>query len=386
MIYLFLFILLLIPVIRFDLMQIEKGKSLWLFLCWIALVLVAGLRYRVGGDTLIYMIWFDTYPTWDDLSYFNFEEAKFNPLWYIFNAFTKSIVDDFAFFQIVHALIVNSVFFYFFKKYTPYYFSAIFIYGCVYYLYFNFEILREIMGVCILMLTYPLLENKKYIPYFILCITAVCFHYSAGIMLLIPLFYMFFKKESIVWTILGCACIFALMSVVNVVPLLLSVFYDGQLAVLAENYFESEISLGGMLYQMLLCFPTLLLLYIHQKNQLDTNHGFGRLLMFSAYIYTCSMFINGFWRLSNYFTPFFIVYFINTFYELYEFRYQRQVTSALMGVAITVFSFTSFYYYYKDMSDFMPNARFYHIFHPYHSILSPEVDEFRERFIDNYRN
>lgn len=386
MIYLFVFILLLIPVVRFDLMQIEKGRQLWLFLCWSVLVLVAGLRYRVGGDTLIYMVWFDTYPTWDDLSYFNFEEAKFNPLWYIFNALTKSIVDDFAFFQIVHAVIVNSVFFYFFKKYTPYYFTAIFVYGCAYYLYFNFEILREVMGICILMLAYPLLEKKNYLLYYILCVAAICFHYSAGVMLFFPLFYLFFKKESFVWTTLGCLCILVLMSFVNIVPLLLSFFVDGQLAVLSEKYFESEVSIGGMVYQFLLCLPTLILLYIHEKNQLDANHGFGRLLMVSAYIYFFSMFINGFWRLSNYFVPFFIIYFINTFYALYEYRYQRQVTSVLMGMTIMIFSFTSFYYYYKDQSDFLPGARFYHIFHPYHSILSPEIDEFRERFIDNYRH
>ncbi|HBA13512.1 MAG TPA: hypothetical protein DCW98_05990, partial [Bacteroidales bacterium] len=128
MIYILLFLFLLIPVIRYDLFAKKGGEELWYWTSVILLVLVAGLRYRVGGDTLVYMAEYSMYPKLDELAFFDFETARYNPLWYIIASVARSINDSFTCFQILHALIVNFSFFHFFRKYCPrYYFSAILV-------------------------------------------------------------------------------------------------------------------------------------------------------------------------------------------------------------------------------------------------------------------
>lgn len=388
MIYFVVLLLMLIPVVRFDLMQIKKGQQVWYYTNLIVLILLAGLRFRVGGDTILYMVLFESYPDLSELAYFDFEEAVYNPLWYILNSFSKTISDSFTVFQLFHATFVNVVFFSFFKRYTRYYFTAILIYYCCYYLYFNLEILREILCICILMLAYPYLEKGKWVRYYLCCVIALFIHYSAGLLLFFPLVFKIIKKENFWLTLCSCGVLFVTFCFVDVVSILLSFVLrgEGQLAILAEKYFEAEISLGGLLYQCLLCFPVMVLLYVHTKNRIEENNGFGLLLMVSCLIYVFSMFVNGFWRLSNYFVPFFIVYMVNTIYHMYDFRKERQVSTLCLWAAMCVFSFTSFYYYYKDASEFLPGARFYHIFYPYHSVLDPEIDEFREKYLENYRD
>ena len=114
MIYLLVFILLLIPVVRYDWMAKTGGENVWYYLNLIVLILLVGLRYRVGGDTLVYMSMYNEWPAMDELKYFDFEEAIYNPLWYIYTSVAKSISDEFWVLQIIQAVIVNSIFFHFF--------------------------------------------------------------------------------------------------------------------------------------------------------------------------------------------------------------------------------------------------------------------------------
>jgi len=111
MIYLIILIILLVPVFLYDVAGFNKGMNGWYIFEFTILVLLAGLRYRVGGDTLFYMGFFDEYPQLNELSDFDFAGAEFNPLWYIFNAITKFIHNDFVTFQIIQAINCKQLFF-----------------------------------------------------------------------------------------------------------------------------------------------------------------------------------------------------------------------------------------------------------------------------------
>ena len=114
MIYLLVFILLLIPVVKYDWMAKTGGENKWYFFNLVILILLAGLRYRVGGDTLMYMSMYNEWPAMDELKYFDFEEALYNPLWYIYTSVAKSINEEFWVLQMIQAVIVNCTFFHFF--------------------------------------------------------------------------------------------------------------------------------------------------------------------------------------------------------------------------------------------------------------------------------
>ena len=390
MIYILVFILLLIPVVKYDLMAKSGGEGGWYYFNLVVLILLAGLRYRVGGDTLMYMSMYDEIPSLSELKYFDFEEALYNPLWYVYNSVFRSISDDFVYFQIGQAVIVNSIFFWFFRKYSPqYYFSAILLYYIGYYCYFNMEILREILCVCILMLMTPWLLAKRWIPYYAGCIVAINLHYSSAVMLGIPLLYYMFMKPSWKLQLIIIAGVTMLMSVVNIMALIVRMIaQDERFVDLVEKYMENSGNLVGLLFQLIAALPVVGMTYIRCKCDVDYRDKFVSLAMGAVIAYSFAMGFFAFARLANYFIPFVLVFTVHTIYYFISNCRLRsaQVSALVMGVSVFLLCFNYGYYYMRDMSTYYPNTRFNVIFTPYYSILNPEIDEHRERFLENYRD
>ena len=389
MIYFIVFVLLLIPVVKYDWMAKTGGESGWYYLNLVVLILLAGLRYRVGGDTLMYMSVFDEYPTLNELKYFDFDSAQYNPLWYIFNAISKSIYDDFFVFQLIHASIVNPIFFSFFRKYCPnYYFSAILLYYIRYFCYFNMEVLRESLCICVLLLAVRLLLEKRWIPYYAMCVIALLIHYSALVMFLFPLLFVFFKKPSWVYQLVLFVGILGITLVVNVPLLLLSALsLDEQLMILAEKYLDNQRNLNGMLSLLIQYLPLFGIIFLRDRYDIRQKIDFTPIVMGVVVIYAFAMNLTGLSRLVNYFVPFILVYTVNTiYYMLSNIELKLTLGYVALAASFSLLCFNYYYYYGKDVSDAYPNTRFYAIFHPYHSIFSPEQDEHRERFIENFRD
>ena len=390
MIYILVFILLLIPVVKYDLMAKSGGEGGWYYFNLVVLILLAGLRYRVGGDTLMYMSMYDEIPSLSELKYFDFEEALYNPLWYVYNSVFRSISDDFVYFQIGQAVIVNSIFFWFFRKYSPqYYFSAILLYYIGYYCYFNMEILREILCVCILMLMTPWLLAKRWIPYYAGCIVAINLHYSSAVMLGIPLLYYMFMKPSWKLQLIIIAGVTMLMSVVNIMALIVRMIaQDERFVDLVEKYMENSGNLVGLLFQLIAALPVVGMTYIRCKCDVDYRDKFISLATGAVFAYSFAMGFFAFARLANYFIPFVLVFTVHTIYYFVSNCKLRsaQVSSLVIGVSVFLISFNLGFYYLRDMSTYYPNTRFKAIFSPYYSVLNPEIDEQRERFMENYRD
>lgn len=388
MIYLLVLILLLIPVIKYDWMAKTGGEKFWYYSCLVVLILLAGLRYRVGGDTLIYMSMFDEYPKLDELKYFDFAEAQYNPLWYILNAISRSIFDSFTFFQIIHAVFVNCVFFWFFRKYCPlYYFSVILLYYVGYYCYFNMEVLRESLCICILLLSIPFYLQKRWLLYFLMCIISLLLHYSAVVMFFLP-FLQFFKKPSWKWQIAIFLGVLFFMKVVNLPVLLLEgLGFNEQLTFLFNTYLENERNIMGIIAEVIKYTPIFLFILFRERVGQTDKYDFTPLVMGVVVFYTLSMSIGAFSRFINYFVPFIIVYAVNSIYKMFTLDFKKMHISCLiMLCGFMLFSVNLVAYYCSDHSETLPNTRKYNIFYPYSSVLSPKLDERRERFIENYRD
>ncbi len=387
MIYLITFILFLIPVVRFDLMKLPGKRTVWVFLELMFLICIAGFRYRVGGDTLIYMSLFEDYPTIAELPYFDFEEAFYNPLWYIYNSIFKSCGDSFVLFQFVHAIIINVSFFIFFHRYCPNcFFSAVLVYFFGYYVYFNFEILREIMCICILLFAYPYLEQKRFIPYFLLSTIALFFHSFSAIMFLLPLM-LLVKRDRLWMAIIIIASIVLLLKVIDVVSILLYMTLEGTAANTIRRYMqELAPNAMGMIVQFLIIVPFLLMMYVRNKFNYRNNDLMGAFLLVTVAIQCAAMFIPLAFRLSNYFMPFGIVYLLNTFYENYWDIRSHGIAKVLVFCSFFVYTFNLSYYYLKNKEDYIPGGHMYDYFIPYNSILYPLEDKEREILFQNERN
>lgn len=390
MIYVVVFILLLIPVVKYDLMAKSGGENKWYYFNLIVLILLAGLRYRVGGDTLMYMSMYNEWPAFDELKYFDFETALYNPLWYVYTSIPKSISDEFWVFQMIQAVFVNCVFFSFFKKYSPsYYFSAILVYYVGYYCYFNMEIMREILCISILMLMTGWLEEKKYIPYFIGCAVAVAIHFSALIMLVLPLLYIFFKKPSWKWQLIIMLAVIVVLNVVNIVSIVISMLpLDEQFGMLIEKYLDIETNLNGMISQLILYLPVLGMIFIRERCPINYHDNFTPIIMGVVFAYAMSMGFAGFGRLVNYFIPFVIVYMVHTIYYFIsnvDFKIS-QISHVVLSLSLCLLVFNYTFYYVRDKSDAYPGTQFYDRYSPYYSVLNPKIDNHREKYIENDMN
>lgn len=362
----------------------EKG---WYYFCLVVLILFAGLRYRVGSDTLMYMSMFYEWPKLDELRYFDFETATYNPLWYIFSALARSIYDDFTTLQIMHAIIVNCTFFWFFKKYCPkYYFSAILLYYIGYFCYFNMEVMRESLCICVLLLSTSFLLEKRWLLYYPMCVIGVFIHYSAAIMLVLP-FLLLFKRPSWKWEVIILLGIVVVMRVVNVPMLVLSLFgLNDQLILLIGGYIEEMRNVMGIISELLNFFPIFIFIYLREKHQITEEYDFTPLMMGTVVVYALAMNVGIFSRFINYFVPFILVYSVNTVYRTLFWKFRDyQISYLLCMAAFFVLNFNMIRFYTKDVSESYPNTRAYVRYIPYHSVLNPKIDEHRERFVENDR-
>ena len=362
----------------------EKG---WYYFNLVVLILFAGLRYRVGSDTLMYMSMFYEWPKLDELRYFDFATATYNPLWYIFAALARSIYDDFTTLQIMHAVIVNCTFFWFFRKYCPkYYFSAILLYYVGYFCYFNMEVMRESLCICVLLLSTSFLLEKKWLLYFPMCVIGLLTHYSAAIMLVLP-FLLLFKRPSWKWEVVILLGVVVLMRVVNVPMLVLSLFgLNDQLILLIGGYIEEMRNVMGIISELLNFFPIFIFIYLREKHQITEENDFTPLMMGTVVVYTLAMNVGIFSRFINYFVPFILVYSVNTVYRTLYWKFRDyQISYLLCLMAFFVLNFNMIRFYTKDMSESYPGTRAYVRYIPYHSVLNPKIDEHRERFVENDR-
>lgn len=382
--YLIVFLLLCIPVLRYDLLAKEGGEGLWYYFSLLILIAIAGFRYRVGGDTIVYMELFEDYPTLSELRTFDFNEAKFSPMWYIYNAPFRSI-GSFTLYQIVQAIIVNCCFFRFFRRYSKYYFSLILLYFVGYFFYFNMEIQREVLCICLLLDAYPLLEKRRYLPYYLICALAFSFHFSAVVMMVIPLMKLV-KKESWLLCLIISAAIFILLGAVDIVSIVLSVAFDDRMAVVVRNYLaRGQANLNGGILLYLIAVPFMMLMYLRQQKKIINDEFMGRMLILVCVFQTIGIFINSVNRFSNYLMPFGMVYILNTFYLNYsKIRYSQWSTLLMTGIFVIYF-FNLSYFYIKDKSEDLDGMKVINRYVPYYSIFNPQEDSKRERLIVNER-
>ncbi|MDE6264241.1 MAG: EpsG family protein, partial [Paramuribaculum sp.] len=147
-----------------------------------------GLRYRVGLDTLNYMEGYQDLPTFQTYELQNFILYRYEPGYLLLCMICKEIGNEFFLLQIFQSIILNTAVIYFFYMYCKNPFMALILYYYIIWPYFNTEILRESIAISIFILNYENLNKGKYLRYYIWTILAICFHFSAIILVLFPLF------------------------------------------------------------------------------------------------------------------------------------------------------------------------------------------------------
>lgn len=229
MIYLFIFIYLLYLSIHYDILENRDYKWTNYKIAIALLILVAGLRWRVGSDTVIYAQEFvqshDLFHLrWDDLA-----SLGRMPLWVLLNAICKSIWNDFLLVQFIVAAFSISVTGYFIKKVCPS--LCFFILLCYYiggrYSSLHLELLRESMAVSFYLLGLLAINKEKYKLALLYSFLAMMFHIFAfaSVLIFVVVNYLIPRNRLVRFSI----CVVALS---------LTLLNDDFVISFVENYME----------------------------------------------------------------------------------------------------------------------------------------------------
>ncbi len=376
MIYLIVFALLLTFTLLFDYsnkgtIKNQSVASAYM-ISFVALTLLVGLRYRVGTDTLSYMDEYYKYP----ISYF---KDKYLIGWYLFIAVCKSLHLNFYFVQLVLAFFSNFAVFSFLRRYSRHLFSSILLYYVIVFPALNFEILRQGVCISIFLLAFTLLDNRQYLKYFLSIGFACLFHYSALLLLLLPLLtWIPFNRRTIrVFLIL-------LLLVMVLAPVLKNQIYQLSMGLSfledrAFYYFskvDAEESFSVLSYILNLTLNVFIPLFVIRFRLYSERipGAFLIMCMFSMIIYVISLYMPIIYRLNNYFQLFNLVLFVD-FFNWIRSRIKGKPFFVFLVCLLLFVGVKARVYFARD-----EGTPVYYHYYPYSSVFNEFKVEQRERF------
>lgn len=192
MIYILVLLYTLFLFVHFNVNGYKRGELFHYYFLLVIVCCIAGFSYRLGMDTIGYMEYFERI---DDFKYTtkHLTEYRYEPAFVLLLASCKTIWNDFTLVQIVVAVFVNTVIFWFARRHAKYYFLVIFFYFIFGFWNINFEIKRESIAICFFLLGVDkILKEEKislknYFSYYIFCLFSALFHHFGFITFLFPL-------------------------------------------------------------------------------------------------------------------------------------------------------------------------------------------------------
>lgn len=391
----------------YDYKKFTSLKSFWLVVTWITAVCIAAFRYRMGIDTVTYEHEYPEMPTLLQLGDFNFSDTRYQPLYVVFTAICRSISSDFFCFQLIHAIYINSIIFWFYRTYTKHTFTALSLYFLMLYLTFNMEVLRESLAVATFLLAWPMFKKGKWIWYYVICTVALGFHISAILTYLLPIFWIpglrslfVFGKRT--WIVCGILFVVGFIVQKQFFDLLQGLSLTDHFRERAEAYKDSKLGgaalniAGAIGYLLKYAIYPLIAVYFLKKRR---NYGKKKagsdiaaeeyMSMWNVYMACAALLITIFHRYNNYLAPFTLLIIADWAFSpitmgkvVWRYKYYMWVIAFVPLFFIHIY--TNFYGS-LNKSGTIKQGSFYA---PYSSRLNPEEDKEREkayRYINPWR-
>ncbi len=348
-IYIIIFLYLLFLTYKYD---VKKSKQYfkvnYIFSC-IVLIIVAGVRYRIGYDTSNYMESYKYAPSLSDI--INGLQFYGDPLWMYIIAISKEIYNDFFVVQIFQAIIVNVAVFWFVKRHSPKPFLSILLYFLLLWWNLCFEAMREAIAASFFLYALDaILFNKGLKAYYLRVWPAIFAHTFGFVTLLFPFIkYLKIKKYTIILFLAIFIFSFYIKDNINNIISLLEMTSDMAMDK-ATKYFDSDIfgesnwNINGIISMIIGGILPCLSIIIILKNK--KNLGKNNLIPF-VFVYLCIVILRLqipiFFRFLNYFELLVIVAFTQAIY-LERITIKRQIAyfSMFAMVFIRMYSLNAY--------------------------------------------
>ena len=393
MIYFLLLIYLFCLVFIYDIFRHEQYKQLHFCLSLIWMILISGLRYRLGRDTPIYMDDFEYYPDIFHLSIDDFIFTRYQPLWIILNTIGRTF-HSFAFVQMVVSALHLGIWGYLLNKICPkILFSVLYFYYIFEYIYFNMFIMRESLAVAFFLLSLYSLHKSNYKMMIVYIITATLFHvYAIGIFILFWIHYKFIGDKILPNLLLLLLLTIIILTSQIVFAGLISNFGNSNLIAsqTMQKYSESlfygghQLNIIGTIFLFVQAFFFILLLYMTSMTYRQyiylNKRIFASTIWLSSLLLLMQYDMHILYRLSNYF-----VFFTEILYALYciQTYYRTKRNYCLLLYIFLIICPTIFAVRSNFKGDPLnPNEKAYSNFFPYSSIFDKRIDKHREHIYD----
>lgn len=414
MIYIVVLLLMFMGVYAYDLRRQKQFFNISYWGLCVILIIIAGLRYRIGTDSVVYEKGYEDVPLLWEITKFNFSSTRYEPGFVMLESVTRSFSDDFMWFQFLHAIIVNVVVFWFILKNTSNRFLCLTFYFIALYLNLNTQVLRESIAVALFLLAWPSFRDGKWLQYYLIVAFALLFHVSATVLLFLPLFclpgireaFVFGKRTLIISAVLMVAGLIiqsqfsAFFSLLAVTQTMVDRVHE-----YSSNVFgTTRLNIFGMVSTILkFClYPAVALYFLNQQYKIGKRKKLSKMareerrnynarsrwemmVVLGIYFSIFSLTIFIFGRYYNYFGMFCLAAVANWIFSRLRIGKKTYRLQFAYWVAILIpFYLLNFYSYYVPANK-SGTLKEYIIYYPYSSRLNPEIDPDREavyRYLD----
>ena len=354
----------------------NRTKILPYIILFVFVVLISGLRYRVGIDTLNYMEVYNSLPSIKNVTEIFDSEDNYSirPLFLLLVVISKLFSNDFWVCQLLHAIILNSCVFYFLYRESKYPFFCVAMYLFVYFFYFNMEIMRESLAVGVFLLARNVLYQRRWVRYCIYVFIASLFHYSAFFMVVYPFVLRLKLNKKFIYILLGSLWGFILLK-----PVINSLLYAMDSTLLVKkiisymDYSDSISSVKTFLVHILkYSLLPFIVLFLYKKYS-KTPFRYESLVLFHILIGVGVIFYQViFARFTNYTQPFCVLLYAEFVYMVYR----TFLIKNIFCIATSILIFVAILWDYNIQP--VLGARRYNQWIPYYSIFNPQRDNIRE--------
>lgn len=364
--------------ILFDGKEESRSKNFAYGVLCLYLILLAGFRNGVGGDTQAYMAGFDYVPT-NPVEYADYIKDMsvfygYMPGWSVLNIVCKRLFDSFYAVQLIQAAVVNICVFYVFKKFTRHIFLCVLLFGlCGQWFNFNTEVMREAIAISIGTIgMYRYMQGNK-TSFFILVGISLLFHFSAIILLLFP----FARLKQITFKTLVLAFLlsfFLWFASDFVVGTMLQFIAGGtSIADKAISYSDQQSNIFGFLMNSIIYFVTQvgIMYFARQTTSYDEkwNEDYTHFMSFVLIIVVLICGIPGFRRFANYTILFYMIMMAEFIYNIKK-QLVLYPIAKLTVLASLIYFTTTFYIQYWPQTE----RYHYEFFVPYTSVIDEYPD------------
>lgn len=387
MIYLLLISLLICLVIRYDINGVEKYKKECYLFVLLLLIILSGLRYRVGLDTISYLYsYYHETPKLQEISIDDLTFGK-DPLFMMLNSFVKTLGGKFYIVQLIHAAIVNSLVFLYFRRYSKCLFSCALLYFVMIYFVLNMEEMRASICVALSLFANDYIIKKKWLKgvalYGVCCL---CHASSVLLLLFVPIisFIRFNYKGLFVLFALAILGFVAMKFIMENYSVIIDIdeavdnrigYYltDEASTVGGVNVFGYIGTILGLIY------PIVYLSYIKNHEKSSSLLAVEPFLMLFVLFSVLSLQIPILYRYVRFYSIYNIL-FVSSFI-IHLLHKQSILSKGVQFLRMLIIMLPFFYSIMKGYSDVKMYARYY----PYASILDMETNNQRERVILYYK-